>query len=293
MYSRRSFLKTSTALGALGLSKPIFAQQSRSQTSSGRFCVHPFIDEHPEAVFIMKTNVDRLSNHAATKEVGLRFARSVMMPADKGGIPLTHMIPIKPNLTASMWDNEGFTLEYGHGIVTDPFFVEGTIEAMKELGLSASQFYIREVNGAECFGPRMYTDMCKRTGVDMRDLGADVREMPKENVHWTDVPNPGIHEKIPHLWPINAPDTFYLNIGKFKCNMNGMTLSCKNHQGSIASKYQRFCQGSLALESYNHENLVPDVVKKMEALYKKHLDQGFPYWANGYDFYGFKNTTEI
>ncbi|MBN1294916.1 MAG: DUF362 domain-containing protein [Candidatus Latescibacteria bacterium] len=293
MNNRRGFLKNSAALGALSMVKPVFSQQLQRNNPSGYFNVHPFIEEHPEAVFIMKTDVDRLSNHPAKKEIGVRFARSVLVPSDNSGIPVTHMIPIKPNLTASMWDNDGFTLEYGHGIVTDPYFVEGMIESMKDLGLSSGQFYIREVNGPECFEPRMWTAMCQRTGADLRDLNTDVREMPKENVHWTDVPNPEIHEKIPHLWPINAPDTFYLNIGKFKCNMSGMTLSCKNHQGSIANKYQRFCQGSMALEKLNYEHLVPNVVKKMEDLYKRHLDQDFFLWDKGYDFYGFKNTSEI
>jgi len=293
MLNRRTFFKKTAALGAMSMVQPVISRQTHAKNSSGYFNVHPFIEEHPEAVFIMRTDVDQLSNHPAKKEAGQRFARSVIVPADAGGIPLTHMIPIKPNLTASMWDNDGFTLEYGHGIVTDPYFVEGMIESMKETGLSANQFYIREVNGPNCFEPRMYTAMCERTGADLRDLNTDVREMPKENVHWTEVPDPHIHEKIPHLWPVNAPDTFYLNIGKFKCNMNGMTLSCKNHQGSVANKYQRFCQGNLALEGYHHEHLVDDVVKKMEISYKRHLDQGFPLWDKGYDFYRQKNTTEI
>ncbi|MCE5250877.1 DUF362 domain-containing protein [bacterium] len=294
MFNRRAFLKGSAALGALGAIKPVFARDTRSQTSSGYFNVHPFVEEHPEAVFIMRTNVDIQTNYPAKKEEGLRFARSVMLPVDKGGIPLTHMIPIKPNLTDSMWDMDGFTLEYGHGIVTDPYFVEGIIEGMKELGFSGSQFYIREVNGPRCFEPRMYTAMCKRTGADIRDLSEDARTISKDKIHWTDVPNGKVHMKIPHLWPINAPDTFFLNIGKLKNNMNGITLVCKNHQGSIANRYQRFCQGIFALEKYSYENLVPKAKEDMEASFKRHVQEGImPNWARGYDFYGSQNTSEI
>ena len=60
MVNRRNFLKTSV-LAAAGLSLPIKAIASRSQTK-GYFGVHPFIENHPEAVFIMRTNVDEKMN---------------------------------------------------------------------------------------------------------------------------------------------------------------------------------------------------------------------------------------
>ena len=62
------------------------------------------------------------------------------------------MVPIKPNLTNSFTSKEKypqqasqFPLEYGMGIVTDPYFVEGIIESMRGLGMGGSQFHVREV----------------------------------------------------------------------------------------------------------------------------------------------------
>ncbi|MFC1694215.1 DUF362 domain-containing protein [Candidatus Latescibacterota bacterium] len=279
MVSRRTFFKTSAAISALGLTKPIHAIGSRLQTSSNYFGVHPFVEKHPDAVFVMRTDVDAKTNSEAIKNSGIRFTRSVMLPMDEGGIPLTHMIPIKPNLTDSLSKNKDFSLEYGMGIVTDPYFVEGVIEGMKELGLSGKQFYIREVNAPENFEPRGYTALAERTGADLRDLFIDVREIGKEFVQWVDVPDGVVHRKIPYLWPVNASDTFYLNIAKFKTHGTGLTLCCKNHQGSVAHKYQRFCHGR-GYKNYHYDYLAPDAEKKCEELYEKHLAEGLPYWKN-------------
>ena len=278
MQTRRTFLKTAASIGALGAVKPIRTLASRHQTSAGHFGVHPFVEMHPEAVFVMRTGVDVKTNSPAKKDVGLTFARSVFLPMDESGIPLTHLIPVKPNLTDSQTGDKTFSLEFGMGIVTDPFFVEGVIEGMKELGLSGSQFYIREVNSPGDFEPRGYTAMAVRTGADIRDLSEDVRTMGKEFYRWVDVPDGVVHSKIPYLWPVNAPDTFYLNIAKFKTHDTGMTLCCKNHQGAVANKYQRFCHGVAAFGDYHYDHLQKNAEKNCEALYDKHLAQGLPYW---------------
>ena len=120
-------------MGALGAVKPIRTLSARRQTSSEHFGVHPFIEGHPEAVFVMNTDVDVKTNSATKLTTGRLFANSVLLPVEKGGIPVTSMIPVKPNLTASQTNDKTFSLEYGMGIVTDPFFVEGVIEGMKSL----------------------------------------------------------------------------------------------------------------------------------------------------------------
>ncbi|MFC1528523.1 DUF362 domain-containing protein [Candidatus Latescibacterota bacterium] len=285
MVNRRTFLKSAAALGTASILssscaavKPIRKLESRYQTSSEHFGVHPFVEEHPEAVFIMHTDVDIKTNSEAKVKTGTRFARSVFLPMDANGIPITHLIPIKPNLTDSQTGNKDFSLEFGMGIVTDPFFVEGVIEGMKELGLSGDQFYLREVNSPGDFKLRGYTAMAKRTGADMRDLNEDVRTIGKEFIKWVDVPDGVIHKKIPYLWPINAPDTFLLNIAKFKTHDTGLTLCCKNHQGSVANKYQRFCHGINAFENYHYDYLAGNVVKTCEELYDRHLADGLPLW---------------
>jgi len=100
MFSRRDFLTSSSLLyGSASLISPasIFAAGSKP---SGYFGVHPFVEQHPEAVFILRTHVDYKTNSEACKRVGVEFGRSVFVPMDDTGIPVTHNIATKPNLTA-------------------------------------------------------------------------------------------------------------------------------------------------------------------------------------------------
>jgi hypothetical protein len=50
---------------------------------TGHFGVHPFVERHPEAVFIMRTHVDYKTNSTACKRTGLELGRSVFVPMDE------------------------------------------------------------------------------------------------------------------------------------------------------------------------------------------------------------------
>lgn len=68
-----------TALAAgmgAGKTTPVIAEAA--QTSTGFFGAHPFIEEHPEAVFIMFTHVDVKTNADANKREGMNFANEVI-----------------------------------------------------------------------------------------------------------------------------------------------------------------------------------------------------------------------
>jgi len=151
MIPRRTFLKGLTATGATVVLNPLNAIGSRSKNSFDYFGVHPFIENNPDAVFIMRTNVDVKTNAAAFKQAGFDFAKSVFVnvAAGVGAVPLSHKIVIKPNLTARGSWMTGYTVERSRSVVTDVYFVEGIIESMKTLGLPANQFYLREVNAPE------------------------------------------------------------------------------------------------------------------------------------------------
>ena len=100
MINRRNFLKSSSLiLGSASLigRSSVFAADS---TPTGHFGVHPFVEQHPEAVFILRTHVDRKTNSAACKQVGLDLGRTLFVPMDSTGVPVTHNIATKPNLTA-------------------------------------------------------------------------------------------------------------------------------------------------------------------------------------------------
>ena len=275
MVNRRDFIKTVSAAGLAGLTKPIRALASRHQDSSGFFGVHPFIEAHPNAVFIIKTNVDVKTNADAKKQVGLDFARTVIVPKteEDGGIPLTNKIAIKPNLTCSSTSDTNYTLEYGMGIVTDPYFVRGVIEGMKELGLSGDQFYMREANCPGDFTARGYSRLAVETGASIR---GGVQAGFSDLVNWVDVPEGMAFRKIPYIWPINTSDSWLLNISKFKAHGMGLTLAAKNHQGSVALGYCGFCGAMSGLLSLAYKN--PNAQADITASFERHLADGIPRW---------------
>jgi len=75
--------------------------------------VHPFIQDNPDAVFIMRTQVDSKTNATALKDVGLNFGKSVFGLTDdpQYGVPLTHQIAIKPNLTCRYRWHDRYSIE--------------------------------------------------------------------------------------------------------------------------------------------------------------------------------------
>ncbi len=55
--------------------------------------------------------------------------------------------------------------------------------------------------------------------------------MPEAFV-WKEVPGGVVSTQVPYLWPFNAPDSWNLNVAKFKAHEMGLTLASKNWQGS-------------------------------------------------------------
>ena len=277
MVTRRQFIKSVAATGTSSLAAPVVTRALPSRTAADFFNVHPYIENNPDAVFIMRTNVDVKTNSEAIKNTALDFSRSVFVPSDSG-IPLTHMIPIKPNLTCSV--NNNYSIEHGMGIVTDVNFTEGVIEGMKELGIGGEQFYIREVNCHNQYEQRGYNEeLMERTGVNIRNMEAKVGVISENDLVWVDTPDGIWYRKIPYLWPVNAPDTFFLNIAKLKTHGMGVTLTTKNVQGCIAHNYQRHCVGynlNMEMDSY-HRN--PNALADIKANHARHLnDMKVPRW---------------
>jgi hypothetical protein len=276
--NRRRFLQSAAlATGGAAALTPLKALASRYQSSAGFFGLHSFIENHPNSVFIMKTDVDVKTNGAAIKQASLSFARSVFVPKENG-VPLTTIIPIKPNLTCSQTSNKTFTLEYGMGIVTDPYFTEGVIEGLKELGISGKQCYMREVNCPGDFGPRGFTAVAERTGADIRDMDAGVDGLSANDVVWVDTPQGLWYRRIPYLWPVRAKDTWLLNIAKFKTHGMGVTLCCKNVQGTISMPYQQHCAAPTSAMSMKSGDRNPNYSTEITANYNRHLADKLSRW---------------
>lgn len=276
--NRRKFLQSSMLAGAGLFLSP-------RETFSGLkgdsfFAVNPFILQNPDAVFIMRTTIDVKTNSALIKKAGLDFGRSVFGLTDnpEEGLPLTHKVVIKPNLTCRSRGSTGYTIERSMGIVTDAFFVEGIIESLKEIGFSSDQFYIREVNCPDDLKDGGYIDMALRTGIDLKGIDTPVQNLSPDKIQWINVPDGVFFRRIPYLWPVNAPDTFLLNISKFKAHGMGLTLCAKNLQGTIAMNYQAHCTAyGETMTGVNTSDLNPDANANILANYNRHKT-AIPRW---------------
>ena len=281
MITRRAFLKTTLAAGGVYLLKPADLIGQIYKTNATYFGVHPFIEMNPDAVFIMRSNVDVKTNGAAIKEVGLNFGQSVFTLTDdeQSGVPLSQIFNIKPNLVGRyMWE-EAYTREGTMGIITDAYFVEGVIESMKALGIGADQIYIRDTNGEENLIEGGYQAMAERTGVDVQMLLRNPFEnYTQDQIQWRDVPEGKFFKRIAYLWPINAPDSWLLNIAKFKTHAMGMTLCAKNIQGTCAFPYVRHCRNYYWDFGIDWEHIQSGALINIQESYNAHKAAGIPRW---------------
>lgn len=289
MITRRTFLKKVSLAGGAVIFLPVSAYTQRSKSSAACFALHQFIENNPDAVFIMKTQVDTKFNAEAIKQAGLDFGRSVFFGSDdpENGIPLDHAFAIKPNLTSRGAWQPGYTVEGTMGVITDANFVEGVIESMKETGIAADHIHIREVNGVENLSDGGYQDMADRTGADVQIINQSIGNLSEDKIYWRDVPEGVYFNKIPFLKPVNTPNSWLLNISKFKAHSMGLTLCAKNVQGAIAAYYQQHCNSYRAKMSISSEHIRPNVWNTIKDNYDRHVAEGIPRWDTpGWDFNG-------
>ena len=102
---------------------------------------------------------------------------------------------------------------------------------------------------------------------------------------WKEVPGGVVSTQLPYLWPFNAPDSWNLNVAKFKAHEMGLTLASKNWQGVHPSGFQRYCAQWRDIDSMQKlEKLIgkecihPEVRKVVEADFKRHTGT-IPRWA--------------
>ncbi|TFH27897.1 MAG: DUF362 domain-containing protein [Bacteroidia bacterium] len=278
--NRRSFIRTSGIAGTGLMLTPLRALDRQFIKAEPMIGVHPFIFENEDAVFIMKTDVDVKTNASAIKQAGLSFGRSVFGITDNpdNGVPLTHKVVIKPNLTCRGKWNPDYTVVRSMGVVTDANFTEGVIESLKELEISASQIYAREVNCPEDLAEGGYTDMAERTGIDMKGIDTPYSDLNPDQLQWMDVEDGIYFKKIPYLWPVNAPESWLLNIAKLKTHSMGMTLCAKNIQGTIAMNYQQHCKVYGSHLNIRAEDIQTNAFASIQNNYNRHVADGIPRW---------------
>jgi uncharacterized protein (DUF362 family) len=256
------------------------------------FNLHPFIEAHPEAVFIKLTDVPIKTDSQAKHRVGFAFAQEIFVYGTTQGVPLSHKIAIKANVTYT--EGMGNTAA-GMGIITDRHFTEGLIEGMKGLGFQSDNMYLREGNwlrGGYCTTDLLstgYGEMAEATGINSLyfPTGRRVTDLALEDLQegteviWKESPHGVVFKWIGYISPYNQEDIWLLNISKFKAHGVGMTLCVKNLQGMCASPYVRFCEGvdaTLQHPAHILQDFQPGFGDHIAALHAQHLGAGIPRW---------------
>ena len=278
---RRDFIKVSSASGIAGLLGPEYLPKP-GNTISGEdgIDLHPFIKAHPEAVFINLSSVKKITNAKAIHKTAFDLAQEIFVKSSASkGISNSAKITCKPNWTCNSGPNDD--PKSNLGITTDTHFVEGFLNGVKELG--PKQFFIRECACPQNWEANGWTGMAERNQFDLRDLSSkDYWNLKEEDLIFRKVDGGVVFKEIAFMAPMTAPDTYLINIAKFKAHMMGITGAVKNLQGMTARKFHNFCGGHFDIfKSYDkryHQFFHADYMDKIAALHEKHVMQGIPRW---------------
>lgn len=266
---RRDFVR-SGLLTAAASAVPDALKGAPARVAQRYFSVHPFIESHPKAVFIHRTNVAHKMDAGAKRAAGLSLAREIFVPSDTPGIPVTHRIILKPNFTSVRSKDRPDEENWGTG--TDPQFYEGLILGLQELGLR--RFHFIEANNYPTWNYRGLVDINERLGVEMNEPERRPRHFRYgEGITWSKVPDPVVYTRIPHFAPVNEPDTWLLNIAKWKAHGMCLTQSVKNEQGLVVLPFVRFCSGwkmVTGVPEFMKQDIHPGVEARVRRYFENH-----------------------
>ena len=259
-WSRREFLAAGAAFAA---------------PPARYFGVHPFIEAHPKAVFIRRTRVAEKMDSNAKRAEGLTLAREIFVPRDRPGVPVTHRVVLKPNSTSVRSRNRPDVENWGTG--TDPDFYEGMILALQELGLR--KFHFVEANLRNSWNYRGFTEINDRLGVEMNEPDQRPDRLHQNpEVVWSKVPDAVVYGRIPHYAPVNEPDTWLLNIAKWKGHQMCLTLAAKNVQGLCTHPFVRFCPGwsmVTGVPDFMKQDICSGVEPRVNRYFESHRRMGY------------------
>jgi uncharacterized protein (DUF362 family) len=239
------------------------------------FGLHPFIERNAKAVFIRRTSVrDKMDAPAKLRE-GLALARQIFVPMDRPGIPITHRVVLKPNATG-VYDRVRKP-EENWGVGTDPQFYEGMVTGLQELGLK--QFHFVESTRYDLWNVRGFNDINERLGVRIGEPTRRTRHLREGfETNWARVPDGVVFTRIPHYAPVGEPDTWLLNIAKWKAHSMCLTQAVKNLQGLVAHPFTSFCHGwrtVLDVEPVMKAEVNPRVEPVVNRFFELHKQRQF------------------
>lgn len=274
--TRRELLDRGMKAGATAVAAAGGLLRADEQEQTPRyFGVHDFIESHPKAVFIRRTKVPAKMDSESKKAEGLKLAREIFVPMDKPGIPVTHRVVLKPNVISVRQPGKPNEQFWGTG--TDPDFYDGMITGLKERGLQ--KFHFLEANVRQTWNYRGYVAINRRHGVEMNQCARTPEEFAEgRDMTWTKVPDGVIFKRIPHYAPVNEPDTWLLNMAKWKAHGMCLTLSVKNEQGLVVIPFVRFCSGwqmVTGVPDHMKADILPDAEKRLNRYFENHRKLGY------------------
>ena len=150
-----------------GLNAAVF--QSVTVKPSDGFDLHPFIKEHPEAVFINLTSVKEKTDRTAIYDAAYKLAGEMFVKTPEvKDIPNSTKITCKPNWTCSTGSKKD---PYANlGITTDLNFIEGYLECCKKCRTTG--FLLRECACAFLWKTNGYQEMADRNNFNLKDLSS-------------------------------------------------------------------------------------------------------------------------
>ena len=261
---RRDFIKVSSAAGIFGLAGQRYDLITKNPASEADgFDLHPFIKEHPEAVFINLTEVNEKTDSSGINLAASRLADEMFVKTTIGkGFPNSTKITCKPNWTCSGENFADPTAKLG--INTDLNFIEGFLNSLKKKG--PRDYFIRECACPSSWTENGWSQMAQKNNFDLRDLSTkDYWDLGKDDLIFKKVDGV-VFKEVAFMAPMTAPDTFLINIAKFKGHLMGITASIKNLQGIAGKKFHQFCGGYFDIfESYDkryHQFFQPDYLMR-------------------------------
>ena len=245
------------------------------------FDLHPFVKAHPEAVFIKLTSVKSKTDSRDIHDAAFNLADELFVKTDTGGYPNHTKIVCKPNWTCGPVKN-GTVLTEHLGIHTDKNFIEGFLQAMR--GKGPQKVHIVECSCPDDWPAHGWTQMAEANNFVFRNLSTRNFWEYKagEDINFVKVPNGVVFKEIGFMSPTNQPDTFLVNIAKFKAHGMGITASIKNLQGLSGKRFHEFCAGCNDIfKNYDKRYFRffhRDYMEHTRELAKKHIKEGIPRW---------------
>jgi uncharacterized protein (DUF362 family) len=167
--------------------------------------------------------------------------------------------------------------EENWGTGTDPQFYEGMIMGLKEIGLR--KFHFVEANTYWWWNYRGMVDINQRLGVQMNECDRRPRHFREGwEMNWSTVPDAVVYKRIPHYAPVNEPDTWLLNIAKWKAHGMCMSLSVKNEQGLTVLPFTEFCAGwrmVTGVPDFMKPEMNPNAEKVIQKFFDRHVRMGY------------------